>query len=144
MRKKKRILYESQVKPHSKYKMRKKQKWNEKKKVKERKDRMKRVWKRQVMNGWTARGVRENPIVLFLILGYEREVATTREVATACKSPQGVARRPDHYEHCPLMDIYECTNQRNLLLGFNAIRIDYYRISIYYNIVRSIFFILAH
>lgn len=24
----------------------------------------------------------------------------------------GVARRPDHYRHCPLMDIYECTNQR--------------------------------
>lgn len=25
---------------------------------------------------------------------------------------RGVACRPDHYQHCPLMDIYECTNQR--------------------------------
>lgn len=40
-------------------------------------------------------------------------------------SRQGVAYRSDHYRHCPLMDIYECTNQRQPLPGFNAIRIDY-------------------
>lgn len=34
----------------------------------------------------------------------------------ATRSPsarQGVARTLDHYRHCPLMDIYECTNQRH-------------------------------
>lgn len=41
------------------------------------------------------------------------------------RARQGVACRPDHYWHCPLMDIYECTNQRQPLPGFNAIRIDY-------------------
>lgn len=36
----------------------------------------------------------------------------TRDATGALQSTQGVACRSDHYRHCPLMDIYECTNQR--------------------------------
>lgn len=42
--------------------------------------------------------------------------STTKATRRATRSPsarQGVARRLDHYRHCPLMDIYECTNQRH-------------------------------
>lgn len=42
--------------------------------------------------------------------------SATKATRRATRSPsarQGVARRLDHYRHCPLMDIYECTNQRH-------------------------------
>lgn len=42
--------------------------------------------------------------------------ATRSYQKRATRSPsarQGVARTLDHYRHCPLMDIYECTNQRH-------------------------------
>lgn len=39
--------------------------------------------------------------------------ATRREATRSPSAWQGVARTLDHYRHCPLMDIYECTNQRH-------------------------------
>lgn len=63
------------------------------------------------------------------MLGSRSLVSRLREATSDATgepfSRQGVAYRSDHYRHCPLMDIYECTNQRQPLPGFNAIRIDY-------------------
>lgn len=44
-----------------------------------------------------------------LFLSYE---SYQRRATRSPSARQGVARTLDHYRHCPLMDIYECTNQR--------------------------------
>jgi len=65
-----------------------------------------------------------------LFLGYEsyqRSYQKSPPSLPPSPARQGVARGLDHYRHCPLMDIYECTNQRHHYRAFNAIRIDYYR-----------------
>lgn len=45
-----------------------------------------------------------------LFLGYE---SYQKRATRSPSARQGVARTLDHYRHCPLMDIYECTNQRH-------------------------------
>lgn len=40
---------------------------------------------------------------------------------------QGVAHRLDHYRHCPLMDIYECANQRRTTTGLQCNQNRLYR-----------------
>lgn len=52
--------------------------------------------------------------------------ATVKKYLLSFLSLWGVTRRRDHYLHCPLMDIYECTNHRHYhYWASKAIRIDY-------------------
>lgn len=69
-----------------------------------------RLWKGKKKEDETSRCRRMACYDRVLFLGYE---SYQKRATRSPSARQGVARTLDHYRHCPLMDIYECTNQRH-------------------------------